>query len=877
MKLFKRKNKDQQDEDVVQLQPSKAKNPQNNTHFLIGLLLSIAGIVGAAVLLFWSQMESAQDEKQRHAQAWSEAFLASVKHSIELINNDAQAVAENPAVITALKTGDEQAIQILAQQQGYRANVVDLFISPRGQASLDSQRAAPINYAALELIHSAESGGKPAAEFLIIDGKRYIYKAAAVLEPSSKREIGVVLVTYNAAMLNSALPNLNTDDLQISLTQKLPSAPELTIASKGPALSNVTTQNLPTAHPQWTLRLAQADQSLTSNTNFVFSAIALAIVLLSSLAALFIAYFGLRTQTNKDCHQFSQLLQDWQVGKSFNAESLRTPALQALAASLSQTTAQRRSTPPVKKPEPLTAESMPSDFFDSSDEASPAPSYLNDTQHDALQADILEEDILDIDILDEELDPFGLNQPANNAFDLTQQSVVSSIFRAYDIRGIVGETLTSDTAYWIGRAVGAESINQGQPAVAVARDGRLSGPELIESLIQGLVEAGCDVTDIGMAPTPVLYFATHTLQATTGVMVTGSHNPANYNGFKIVIAGETLANERITALYQRIKDHDLSTGTGRVEQLDILPAYLERICSDVALAKPLKIVIDCGNGVAGVIAQQLFEGLGCEVVPLFCEVDGNFPNHHPDPGKPENLHQLIMAVQQHQADLGIAFDGDADRLGVVTNAGTIIFADRLMMLLAKDVVSRNPGADIIFDVKCSRRLAALISGYGGRPVMWKTGHSLMKAKLKESGALLAGEMSGHVFYKERWYGFDDGLYSAARLLEIIALETRTTEQIFSAFPTSHSTPELAIDVTDESKFKIISDLLTNAQWGEGKINTLDGVRVDYPKNWGLVRASNTTPTLVLRFEGDTEADLQEIIEIFRVQLLAIEPSLHWPF
>ncbi|MCK9236982.1 MAG: phosphomannomutase/phosphoglucomutase [Thiopseudomonas sp.] len=451
------------------------------------------------------------------------------------------------------------------------------------------------------------------------------------------------------------------------------------------------------------------------------------------------------------------------------------------------------------------------------------------------------------------------------------------MFRAYDIRGIVDETLTSDTAYWIGRAVGAESIHQGQPAVAVARDGRLSGPELSESLIQGLVEAGCEVTDLGMVPTPVLYFATHTLPATTGVMVTGSHNPANYNGFKIVIDGETLANERITALYQRIKDHDLSTGSGRVEQLDILPAYLERICSDVALAKPLKIVIDCGNGVAGVIAQELFEGLGCEVVPLFCEVDGNFPNHHPDPGKPENLHQLIMAVQQHQANLGIAFDGDADRLGVITNTGQIIFADRLMMLLAKDVVSRNPGADIIFDVKCSRRLPALISGYGGRPIMWKTGHSLMKAKLKQTGALLAGEMSGHIFYKERWYGFDDGLYSAARLLEIIALDTRTSEQIFAAFPTSHSTPELAINVTDESKFKIIDKLLSTAQWGEGKVNTLDGVRVDYPKNWGLVRASNTTPTLVLRFEGDTEAELQKIIEIFRTQLLAIDPTLQWPF
>lgn len=876
MKLFKRKIKDTQNTDVIA--PEKTKKPQSNTHLLIGLFLCIVGIAGATALLLWSQTEALDEQQQKYTQAWTEAFLSSVKQSVELINNDAQAIAENPAVIAALHSKDEQAIQILAQQLSYRASVVDLFISPRGQAALDNQRAAPINYAALDLINSAESGNKPAPEFFIADNKRYIYQATAVLDPTSKRAIGTVLITYDAALLSKTLPNLSSHDLQISLQQKLPNAPQLTIASKGQVSGSFTSKTLTTAHPQWTLTLTQTNKSLTSNTGFILAAGALAIALISGLAALFVAYFGLRTQTDKDCRQFSQLLQEWQMGKSFNADMLRTPALQALAVSLSHTAAQKRSQPSAPKPPeptPTPVESEQAESFSEEQPAAAQPSFAQD--HLQTSSILVEDEILDIDILDEELDPFGLNQATNNSFDLTQQGVVSSIFRAYDIRGIVDETLTSDTAYWIGRAVGAESINQGQPAVAVARDGRLSGPELSESLIQGLVEAGCEVTDLGMVPTPVLYFATHTLPATTGVMVTGSHNPANYNGFKIVIDGETLANERITALYERIKDHDLSTGSGRVEQLDILPAYLDRICSDVALAKPLKIVIDCGNGVAGVIAQELFEGLGCEVVPLFCEVDGNFPNHHPDPGKPENLHQLIMTVQQQQADIGIAFDGDADRLGVVTNTGQIIFADRLMMLLAKDVVSRNPGADIIFDVKCSRRLPALISGYGGRPIMWKTGHSLMKAKLKQTGALLAGEMSGHIFYKERWYGFDDGLYSAARLLEIIAMDTRTSEQIFAAFPTSHSTPELTIDVTDDSKFKIINTLLNAAQWGEGKVNTLDGVRVDYPKSWGLVRASNTTPTLVLRFEGDSQEELQAVIEIFRNQLLAIEPSLSWPF
>ncbi|WP_197020068.1 phosphomannomutase/phosphoglucomutase [Zestomonas thermotolerans] len=460
---------------------------------------------------------------------------------------------------------------------------------------------------------------------------------------------------------------------------------------------------------------------------------------------------------------------------------------------------------------------------------------------------------------------------------ITPPKLPASIFRAYDIRGVVGDTLTRETAYWIGRAVGSESLARGEPCVAVGRDGRLSGPELVQALIQGLVDTGCQVSDIGMVPTPALYYATHVLEGKSGVMLTGSHNPPDYNGFKIMIAGDTLANEQIQALRQRIEHNDLVSGVGSVEQVDILERYFKQIRDDIALAKPLRVVVDCGNGVAGVIAPRLIESLGCKVIPLYCEVDGTFPNHHPDPGKPENLQDLIAKVREEQADLGLAFDGDGDRVGVVTNEGTIIYPDRLMMLFAKDVVSRNPGADVIFDVKCTRRLGALISGYGGRPVMWKTGHSLIKKKMKETGALLAGEMSGHIFFKERWFGFDDGIYSAARLLEILSLDKRDAEHVFSAFPVDVSTPEINIQVTEESKFRIIERLQHSGEWGEGSVTTLDGVRVDYPKGWGLVRASNTTPVLVLRFEGDTQAELERIRELFRTQLLAVDPSLNLPF
>ena len=452
-----------------------------------------------------------------------------------------------------------------------------------------------------------------------------------------------------------------------------------------------------------------------------------------------------------------------------------------------------------------------------------------------------------------------------------------SIFRAYDIRGVVPTTLTAETAYWVGRAIGSQSLAQGEPNVSVGRDGRLSGPELVERLIQGVADSGCHVSDVGLVPTPALYYAANVLAGKSGVMLTGSHNPSNYNGFKIVIAGDTLANEQIQALHTRLKTNDLTSGEGTITQVDILPRYCDEITKDIKLAKRLKVVVDCGNGAAGVIAPQLIEALNCEVIPLFCEVDGNFPNHHPDPGKPENLVDLIAKVKETNADLGLAFDGDGDRVGVVTNTGTMVFPDRLLMLFAQDVLTRNPAAEIIFDVKCTRLLTPLIKEYGGRPLMWKTGHSLIKKKMKETGALLAGEMSGHIFFKERWFGFDDGIYSAARLLEVLSKQEMSAEELFETFPNDISTPEINIDVTDESKFSII-DALHDAQWGDdAKLTSIDGVRVDDPHGWGLVRASNTTPVLVLRFEAESETELQRIKDVFHAQLKRVAPDLSLPF
>lgn len=452
------------------------------------------------------------------------------------------------------------------------------------------------------------------------------------------------------------------------------------------------------------------------------------------------------------------------------------------------------------------------------------------------------------------------------------------IFKAYDIRGIVGETLTVENILFIGHAIGSEAKARGLDSIVFARDGRLSGPELGKTLVRGLMASGMKVIDIGMLPTPTLYYAAAELSNGTGVMLTGSHNPSNYNGIKMVLGGDTLAGDVIQSLRQRILNNDLELGEGTYSNEQVLDKYIDRITSDITLKRKMKIVIDCGNGVAGAIAPKLFTQLGCEVTPLFCEVDGNFPNHHPDPSQPENLEDLIAEVKNQNADLGIAFDGDGDRIGVVSGDGKIIWPDRLMMLFAKDVLSRNAGANIIFDIKCSSNLKTVIEEEGGKPLMWKTGHSLVKAKMKETNALLAGEMSGHIFFKERWYGFDDALYSAARLLEILAAQLRQPRVVFSGLPDSVNTPELKIEMQEGEHFKFMEKFIEKSvEFTNAEITLIDGIRIDYSDGWGLVRASNTTPCLVLRFEGKNKKAMAKVQDKFREVLTGLQPDINLPF
>lgn len=451
------------------------------------------------------------------------------------------------------------------------------------------------------------------------------------------------------------------------------------------------------------------------------------------------------------------------------------------------------------------------------------------------------------------------------------------IFKAYDIRGIVETTLTVEIVEKIGKALGSEAIENGITQTVIGWDGRLTGPGLASALAKGFISTGCDVIEIGQVPTPALYFATVELGTGTGVQVTGSHNPPEYNGLKMMIDGNTLSGEAIQKIKQRVLDSDFVVGQGKHETKEVLTKYCQAIVDDVSISRPIKIVLDCGNGVSGATAPGVFRDLGCEVVELFCEVDGNFPNHHPDPSQLENLQDLIAAVEQHQADFGMAFDGDGDRLGIVAANGDVIWPDRQMVLFSKAILEATPGAEIIFDVKCSQILPEIIRQHGGKATMWKTGHSFIKAKLKETGAALAGEMSGHIFFNDRWGGFDDGIYAGARLCELLTQSKQTPSEIFSNIPDTINTPELRLETNEGEHYKLVEELVKHAQFDSAEISTIDGVRVDFDGGFGLIRASNTTPTIIMRFEASSKEQLATIQDQFRALFLAVRPTLDLPF
>ena len=456
-------------------------------------------------------------------------------------------------------------------------------------------------------------------------------------------------------------------------------------------------------------------------------------------------------------------------------------------------------------------------------------------------------------------------------------TLAADIFRAYDIRGIVGQGLDMHSVLWIGRAIGSEALAAGETSILLGRDARLSSPSLAQALRAGLSQSGCNVIDLGIVPTPLLYFATHTLPTHSGVMLTGSHNPRDYNGIKIVLKQRALAANQISRLRERVENNELSSGTGNITQHDILPAYLSRITGDIKLQRRFKVVVDAGNGVGGLVAPQLFSALGCDVIPLYCEPDGNFPHHHPDPTRNNNLLDLQRAVIANQADLGIALDGDADRVGIISASGKMLNADHLLLAFAMDILPDNPDASIVYDVKSSHHLGRIVTALGGVPVMCKSGHSFVKQKLVETDALLGGEFSAHLFFKHRWYGFDDGMYAAARFLELMDRYDASADALLEHMPTSCSTPDLFIAVDEAHKFEVMQRITAGLSFTDANVSMLDGVRADFDHGWGLIRASNTTPSLVLRFEADNDAALQQIQQQFRTALHKLLPGVTLPF
>ncbi|RYJ62714.1 phosphomannomutase/phosphoglucomutase [Pseudomonas songnenensis] len=857
MALFKRTAKDS-----GVLNPATPRTKPAGLTFkplLGGLASGLIGL-GAAAALLWLGLQNAQQQQQTQlSQAWGQSQAGALQQALRQQRADIQAMVDRQQLADVLR-GDAERRRDAEERLLQLPGVVDAHLNIRGRAVPDTNRPGPLNFAALDLLQRVEAGQSPAPEAYKIDNRWLLYSAVPLRAEGQQAIRGTLLLVSDLERLFATLPALPAEAGQLRLTQQFSGTPEQLLLQRGAPADGATALTLSSGNANWKLVYLPGSEAAQATLAPLFLIGATLLALAGMLIGLQLVLGSQQRKLRDDVLRISRLLQELSTGKTIQVPALSLPVLDALARNMVRLPVRPAGPAPTQAPA-----------------AAPAVRPAKPTEY--VDPRLPETDILDIDILDEDQDIFGLDTKERETAMSSAKApnLPASIFRAYDIRGVVGDSLTTETAYWVGRAIGSESLAKGEPNVSVGRDGRLSGPELVQHLIQGLLDSGCDVSDIGMVPTPVLYYAANILAGKSGVMLTGSHNPPDYNGFKIVIAGDTLANEQIQTLRKRIESNDLSSGVGKVEQVDVLERYFEQIRSDIAMAKPMKVVVDCGNGVAGVIAPRMIEALGCTVIPLYCDVDGNFPNHHPDPGKPENLVDLIAKVKSEKADLGLAFDGDGDRVGVVTNAGTMIYADRLLMLFAKDVVSRNPGADIIFDVKCTRRLTPLISGYGGRPVMWKTGHSLIKKKMKESGALLAGEMSGHIFFKERWFGFDDGIYSAARLLEILSQDKRDAEQVFAAFPCDISTPEINITVTEESKFTIMDALQRDAQWGEANLITLDGVRVDYPKGWGLIRASNTTPVLVLRFEADSEEELSRIQDVFRGQLLSVAPDLKLPF
>ncbi len=809
------------------------------------MMLAVTGIGGglaliAVMLYVGALVNGSENLRTQLANSLADQYVRSLDTAFKAAQDQIDSLAATPGLAEALHLKNEKQLGTMSalMRRGIPA-APRLQLIPTADLNVQRTDHGNLSFADLDMIRQARDGLSVPGELRLGGDEMQLHMIRAVHDGPGGPIRGVVLLSLQASVLSSPLEAFPSGAGVMRLLQQFKEHGEqsemLTVGSE--ADRNARTIQLETTNPNWQVDFRPSKRLLNHEVvtpGLIGTAVGLGglICLASAVIAIF----------------------------------LYARSVPKAAAAPAPAPAAGRRRAMLNANGPASAEEEPPPAPPTRPEPPPPPmggQMIVEEEDQPAEAPAANPHVATAD----ESAPAPSREPA---------SVPAEIFRAYDIRGIYGDTLTEETAQLIGQAIGSIAAEQSDGFFVVGHDVRNSSPALCQALIAGLAATGRQVLSIGQTATPVLYFAAQAEGVAGGVMVTGSHNPGQYNGFKIVLGGNALANEEITAIRERILSGQFVSGEGGVGEQDVNASYLAQITEDVSVDKPLKVVIDCGNGSAGLLAPQLYQDLGCQVTSLYSEPDGSFPNHHPDPGNPDNLRDLIERVKSEGADIGLAFDGDADRLGVVTGEGNIIYPDRLLMLFAKDVVSRNPGASVIYDVKCTRHLGRLISNYGGRPVMWKTGHSLIKAKIRETGALLAGEMSGHLFFGERWFGFDDALYAGARLLEVLSRDERTAEQVFAAFPSSFATPEINLAVTEASKFELVERLRKDGVFEGGKLTTIDGVRVDFANGWGLVRASNTTPNLVLRFEGNTEEDLEKIKAIFREQLQQLDSSLDLP-
>lgn len=834
---------------------SISTSPKLLNHWPALLLAVLPGALAIALFFFVYLPLTQQHAAEIRADDLALSKAVMVDSNLQQLANHLDGLARLPKLRLAMRDSDTAALEKMTDDFSLEfTHLYRLALFPLGElgvANLGLHGEKLQNNIEKDILRRAAEHESVLLDTYLLEGQRVFSLARPVY--AGDRSIGAILLTLNAEWLASQIDDQRgevTGDARVGSTEliyQIASAAPLSIASSHAGLESnnklITGEAILLANQNIKVKfhLAPVGQSLAIESIVLLAAIVASII--ASLIALLMVF----TRGQKHLRSDIELL-DRYVRDSAERDVTEPTFIHGHFAAVTETLAGTLAT--AQRSRAVAPESKPA--------VAETPEETQIWANPQLAGGIIVDD--DDDSVNETEAVLATEFPRH-------------IFRAYDIRGHAENELSDEVIHNIGLAFGTTALRGGQDRLVVGRDGRLSSERIHTALIQGLLAAGCDVIDIGLVATPMLYFAVESLMTQAGVMITGSHNGAEVNGLKLVLNGQALAGPQIAALAEQIQSRDFEAGQGLLSSQDIADGYIDRIAEDVVVASSVKVVLDCGNGAASEIAPLLYASLGCEVVPLFAEIDGSFPNHSPDPGVAGNLTALIDEIKNHQADLGLAFDGDADRMVAVTASGRIVNADQMLMLFAKDVLTRNPGADVVYDIKCSRHLNQVIANQGGRPVMWKSGHSLIKQKMHETGALLGGEFTGHYFFKERWYGFDDGLYSGTRLIELLTLEGASLDAVIDELPSSFSTPEIHLAVDESEKFTIIEALQNSIDAGDGQLTTMDGVRIDYAEGWGLIRASNTSACLSMRFEANSEEALKTIQARFKEALSAIAPAL----